>query len=415
MKKLTIFWGDKNSDSFYWLSEGESNSGGAISQLESHEILKDDLNCLAEMAEGAQVSLIISSNDVHYNAVSIPGKAQRHLRKAVPYLLEEQVAEAVDDLFIALGGKNSKDQIEVRAINSAYFASLIKRFKNAEISISRIIIDLDTLPASEDCMQAVLLNEDVLVVAQSGERWRCTASDFSWIVQKQLQALESEEEMPVAIPLEVICENEDDYMLFEQVLPAGRFAPNLNLVESVKQFLSEQQHKSINLLQGEFEPKKENTPLKKFLIKISSVAAVVLCAQIVWAGSQWFSLSAKSEQLERQKEVMWKQVFPGRKMPKTADKQIRAKMRELAGGQGDNAFVQMLDSVTSQIKSFSELYPTNVSYDAARNELRLDLIGKEYATLNNYRDQLIQAGFQVDMNSASQRGEGYSSRFIVKK
>ena len=40
---------------------------------------------------------------------------------------------------------------------------------------------------------------------------------------------------------------------------------------------------------------------------------------------------------------------------------------------------------------------------------------KDLPILNSYRDELKNAGHEVDMSSATQRGEGYSSRLIIRR
>ena len=415
MTKLTIFWGDKSDKTFYWyVDKPQEITSRAIPLLDEHEILKADLACLADIALHAQVELVLSLNDVHFNQVELPNKAQRHLRKAVPFLLEEQLAESVDDVFIAVGERNKSGQTPVRAIDLDYMNEINDAFKEAEISLKKVSIDLDNVELDSDAVSVILVGEQVLFVDQENVRWGCNRLDFSWLVQKHLSN-EDDEELPVAIPLNVVVNNSQDFQQFEQSLPAGRFAANEVLVDSTYQHLAESKEESINLLQGEFEPKVENSPLRKLITKAAVIFAIVFTVNLVYQGSTIFTLSAQADSLEDHKEVLWKQIFPRRKMPKNANRQIKSRIKALSGGKGDDAFLIMLESVTEKITDLSKLYPTNISYDASRNELRLDLIGNEYETLNAYRDTLTNAGFQVDMNSATQRGEGYSSRFIVKK
>ena len=415
MNKLTIFWGDKKSDSFVWYTDAAGENSNAIHQLESKEILKADLACMADMAAGQKVELVISASDVHMATVNVPGRAQRHLRKAVPYMLEEQVAESVDHLFIAISSRKNEDSIPVRGIAYQYLEDIVDQFKRAEIKLTRVVVDLDCLEFNEEGMLVVIDGELVHVADKTGKNWQCDRDDFSWLIQKQLSSLEENDEMPIAIPLKIVTDNEDAAKLFEQDLPAGRFAPTVELVEDVNEFIIQGSDKAINLLQAEFEPKAESSAIKKLVSKVALVAGIVLSVHLTYQGSQWYALSAKVDALEAQKEAMWKQAFPGRKMPKSASRQIRSALKSIGAGGGDSAFLTMLDDVSGKIGNFEELYPTNISFDVSRNELRLDLIGKEYATLNQYRDVLVNAGYQVDMNSATQRGDAYSSRFIVKK
>ncbi len=414
MNRLTIFWGDKNQKHFFWHFEGTAKDSVAVPQLESREILKDDLVVIADMAATSKVELVLSANDVHFAQVSVPGKAHRHMRKAIPFMLEEQVAESVDELFVAIGARNN-EKIAVRAIARRYLQSLVDKFKSAEIKLDKVIVDLDCVLRDEEGVLAILDNEKVLIAEHGKENWQCDVDDFSWLIQKQINAEETEDALPVAIPLSIVSENEDNAKMFEQNLPVGRFAPVVEPCDDIHAYIAQQSIDAINLLQAEFEPKSENSAIKQMLTKVAIVFAFVLGVHLTYQGSQWFTLAAKADVLEQEKEALWKQAFPGRKMPKSANRQIRSAVKSLSAGSGNSAFLTMLDEVTALISNANDLYPTNVSYDVARNEMRIDLIGKEYATLNVYRDSLVKSGFQVDMNSATQRGEGYSSRFIIKK
>lgn len=288
MNKLTIFWSTKNAEHFYWCVDTSHSSvevNSAIPILESHSILKADLACLADLASNCKVELIVASSDIHLNIVSLPNKAQRHLRKAVPFLLEEQLADSVDDMFIAIGNRIPSGDIPVRGVGLNYLEEILQVFADVEISLDRIRVDLDLLSQPEEGYQIVLVNDQVLLCDDQGERWSCDQIDFAWLVQKQLATNEDEEALPVAIPMLVTCDEEDIYKLFEQQLPAGRFAPILNLVDSVEESLSESGEPVLNLLQAEYEPKVESSPLKNMLFKVATIAAIILGAHLLYQGS----------------------------------------------------------------------------------------------------------------------------------
>lgn len=423
MNKLTIFWNDRSSDSFRWYLSGNqalnspksSSQITAVPDIESEQILKADLACLADTAHGKNVHLVLSCNDVHFNQVTMPNKGQRHLRKAVPYLLEEQVAQTIDELFFALGNRQNDGKIPVRGITLEYLQAIITQFKSAEIELTKISIDLDLLSVPETGSEVVLLNDKVLVSEDSGQRWSCNVSDFSWLAQKQLALNQGDEDLPVAIPLTVLSQAHEAYLNFEHQIPVGRFAPLEQNVESIEQTLSASKVESINLLQGDFEPKVENSPLKQILTKVASIAAIVLVAHLIYQGSQLVALEQQKTLLSQQRTVLWKQAFPGRKVPANPDKALRSFMRTLGGGDGESSFLALLQSTSASITSLNDIYPTNISYDSSRNELRVDLVAKDLPILNQYRDDLKQTGHQVEMSSATQRGDGYSSRLIIRK
>ncbi len=416
MNKLTIFWGSKNTDSFtWWLDENRIDTGNPIHELEEREILKADLACMADMASQYQVELILDCNDIHINQVEMPNKAQRHLRKAVPYMLEEQLAEPVDKVFIVLGGRTQQNKIPVRAINLHYFTEIIEQFKSAEIKLHQVVMELDLLPTPKEGYLLILKDEQIYVKDESGFAWHCDIADFSWLIQKQLIETTEDEELPIAIPLTVVCEVEEEFKLFEPQLPVGRFAAQSEIVSSIESYFANSTCSPINFLQAEFEPKAEKSPHKAMYMKVAAIAGILLGTHLLYQASAWFSLEQQRQYLGQQRTALWKQAFPGRKVPSNPDKVLRSYLSTLAGGDGSSSFLAMLQSTTEKITDLTKVYPTNISYDAPRGELRVDLIAKDLAVLNQYRDELKQSGHQVDMSSATQRGDGYSSRLIIRR
>ncbi|WP_444996882.1 type II secretion system protein GspL [Aliikangiella sp. IMCC44359] len=420
MGKLTIFWGVKAENSFFWcLDDQNINELSSIStpQLESQEILKADLACMAEIARSRQVELVLSCNDVHFNEVDLPNKAQRHLRKAVPFLIEEHLAEPVDNIFIAIGDRLKTGKIPVRGVALEYIQQITEQFIQAEIKLDSVHVDLDMIRQPEEGFNIVLSNGDVLVTDAEGQRWYCSPDDFSWLSQRVVAEQDSEDDdgLPIATPMTVFCDNQDDYANFEKQLPVGLFAPQVEFVESIEEHISANNQSKFNLLQGEFEPKVESSPLKNMLFKVASIIGVVLAVHLLYQGSQWFWLSSQSEALKQQRIVLWKQAFPGRKTPSNPDKSLRSFMKTIGSGQGEASFLSLLSSSAGLMKDLSQIYPTNISYNSSRNELRMDLFAKDLPVLNKYRDDLKVAGHQVEMSSATQRGDGYSSRLTVKR
>lgn len=425
MNKLSIFWEAKTSPYLRWYLTDDNKvvedltaetglQEQAISQLESHQLLKSDLELLTNMAKGKKVELILNGYDVHLDQVELPTTAKRHISKAVPYLIEEFVAEPIDDFFIAQGEKNKQQQIPVRAIRREYLQSILQAFKKAEIQLKAVYLELDLLAIPQQGFTAVIKDDALLVIQDDQISWQCDRQEFSWLIEKKLQAMD--EELPVAIPLQIITEQQNEITEdFINQLPTGRFATEITQVKSVEQWVLESKNKPINLLQGEFAVKSENSRLKNLLTQVASIAAVVLVAFLLYQASQWFSLHQQYQKLSAQKAVLWKQAFPGEKYPRNSDRVLASRMKQLAGANQQNAFLAMLSSVSSQIEDLQKLYPTNISYDAIDGEIRLDLIAKELEGLNQYKEKLKQAGFDTEGGSATQRGDGYASRLTVRR
>ena len=414
MNELTLFWGSKDDPTFSWKLANDvtsSTSQVALHQLESEQILKADLSCIADMAMDAKVRLVLSNSDIVCANLQVPNKAQKLLRKAIPYMMEDDIATPVDQLFFALADKPIDSRLTVRAIDRYYLESILNMFNTAEIKLHQILVDSDLIDQPKEGFRLLIHNDNCLVVDHQNNRWHCHQDDFSWLIQKQLSEVESENEMPIALPLEVISQHPTDE--FEHQLPVGRFAVESVQVDDYYQFLLSQTGRSLNLLQAEYEPKKESSKVRLFATKVATLAAVVLLAFMVYQGTQIYVLSDTKAQLNEQKKTLLKQAFPNSKRP--TEKALKVYMKSLGESSGQGGFLSLLSSASESLTDLTKIYPTNISYDHARNELRIDVIAADLVVLDQYADTLRKKGHKVDKSSETQRGEGYSSRLTITR
>ena len=421
MAKLVLFWGEKNDQTFTWrFATGQENELSQLPahsldnyQLESKEILKADLACLADMALSNSVTLVVSSIDIATAQVEVPNKAQRLLRKAIPYMLEDEVATSVDDLFFAFADRNKNNRMPVRAIERSYLESLVEQFNLAEILLSEILVDIDLLTEPEEGIKLIVNDTQCLSVDDKNLRWHCHPDDYSWLIQKQINSDDTDDELPVAIPMDIYSEQPTDE--FIRQLPVGRFAPEHHQVADIYEFMLAQPYKGINLLQAEYEPKKESSKLTDFLLKVASVAGFVLMANLIYQAANIYTLSEKKQQLDAQKITLYKQAFPGTLKIRNPEKSMRTYIKSLGASSGGGDFLSLLTSSSELLTDLSKIYPTNINYDSTRSELRIDVIASDLVVLDKYAEALKASGHQVEKSSETKRGEGYSSRLVIRK
>lgn len=415
MNKLTIFWGNESDPSFYWVGSQEElqdNSQRPIHRLENHEILKADLSCLADMASSSQVSLVVSCQDVISARLTVPNKAQKLLRKAIPYMIEDDVASSVDDLFFAIDEKVIESKINVRAIERVYLEKIVQQFQDAEIKLSKITVDIDRVVAPEEGLLVIIDDRQCLVVDDKLQRWHCHSDDFAWLIQKMLNDIEVDEELPIAIPLNIIASQAIDEFIHQ--LPVGRFAVESTEETDIRSCFSSNAP-VINILQAEYEPKKESSKLNGFFMKVASVAGIVLLTHLIFQGVNYYTLSETKMQLDKQKFTLFKQAFPTNKNVRSPEKEMRVYLKSLGGNSGGGGFLSLLNSSSDALIDLNKIQPTNISYDHTKNELKMDVIASDLTVLDQYAETLRKAGHQVDKSSETQKGDGYSSRLTISR
>ncbi|MGB0495017.1 MAG: type II secretion system protein GspL, partial [Kangiellaceae bacterium] len=267
MANLLIFWGENEQSTLTWklnqtetktTSEGDVNSdsySNASYQLQSEEILKADLNCLADMAEKNKVSLILSSQDIISAELDIPNRNPKLIRKAIPFMMEDEVATAVDSLFYAYKERGKDKPISVRGIERSYIESLIEQFAKAEIKLEHILLEQDLITTPKDGYSVLLEESNCAVVNTEGDIWNCFPEDFSWLIQKQLaesensqmasNQAENNESLAIAISLNIY--STLNCAEFVKNLPVGRFAVKEHSIES-KQSLLAKSFSNVNMI-----------------------------------------------------------------------------------------------------------------------------------------------------------------------
>ena len=113
---------------------------------------------------GRHVCALVPSTDVLLAEPEVPVKAGTKLQQVVPYALEEQLAEDIDDLHFAIGKRASDSQVTpVAVVAHALMDDWISALKSAGLTPESMYADSDLLPENPGHAVA-LLEMDVVVI-----------------------------------------------------------------------------------------------------------------------------------------------------------------------------------------------------------------------------------------------------------
>ena len=102
---LYIRLGSQQQDKIFWLVwSGNEKEIIASGELASAEMLSS----LTDKARHRTVVAIVPNQDVMLKSLQVPGKSERAIRMAAPYMLEDELAQDVEQLFFGYG-RVSKD------------------------------------------------------------------------------------------------------------------------------------------------------------------------------------------------------------------------------------------------------------------------------------------------------------------
>lgn len=335
------------------------------------------------------MDVVLAASDAVLAQVSLTRRQARHIRKVLPYLLEETLLDAPETLWFA-HGKPESGQYPVLACNRAFLESLADYLAGAGLAIRGVWVDADLLAG-----QAPLL-------AGYGEQPR------------EYLVLPSRQEALVAP------HDELDNLLALSGLQASRLTEysgeaSLDVLAGA---LDDAPATSVNLLHGELKPRQAvvgvgRSGWQRDWLPVMRFAAVVLVG--VW-GLFWLQKVAYERaagDAYRQAEALYEELYPDDRAV-AVERQFRQRLAALGANAGGQGFIQILAPLGAHIRGESgSIEVRRMQYDQLDGLLQLDLRAPDFDSLQGVRERIQSAGMAAEITEGRSQGDRVTARIKV--
>ncbi len=360
----------------------------------------------AGYAQSGRVIVFVPGSDALVKRVNVPTRQAQKLRRAVPFALEDQLAQDVDELHFALGQPLDDATVPVVVVSRACMERWHQALEEAEVRPGLMVPDMLAIPFEEGTW-ALLLEE-------RGAQLR-TEREFGVAMDR--------EEAPAL--LELALEGSEPPLAGITVIDARRdrsTPPDLGPVEGTElrvqpvgsplEALSQGVGSgAINLLQGSYSRQEQYGRLWRPW----RLAVALLGGLIVLQGgmglAHYRELRSADEQLYRQVEQTYREAFPDAKSIVNPRVQMERKLEELRGGGGEGGVIALLAAAGPLLKG------EGIDIRALRfrdGGLELDLELKDLPSLDGLKQRLSAQGLGVEIQTASTRGNKVESRLAIR-
>jgi general secretion pathway protein L len=374
-----------------------------------------------------EVIVLVPSAEVLTTTVDIPLRGGAKLQAALPYALEEYLADDVDNLHFAAGPKRSSGRTPVSVVNHERMAAWIEALAEADIHAASIIADsygLARIPGTISMLLAenqVFINDgdDVELVMQGVSPGEALAaigalddgggsdhggeSDASQLPRHVLVYCEAGDEERyqadwIAIRQEL--DSVDVRILADGIMP--RLAATVATGAG------------INLLQGMYGGKKEYSGL----FKPWRYAAILLLAftvvGIAAKATDYYLLVRQETELKQTFNTQYRQILPG--APETDDpaRVIESLRRRVGTVSSAPVFLQSMEQLSLAMQQNREATIEAISYRAGVVDIRVS--APNVAMLDSIEKAVGQNGqFRATIQSTDQDGEKVSGRIQIQE
>ena len=374
-----------------------------------------------------EVIVLVPSTEVLTTSVDLPIRGGAKLQAALPYALEEYLADDVDKLHFAAGPRRASGKTPVSVVNHERIAEWNELLADADIHASSIIAESYGLARIPGTISMLLVKNQVFI--NDGGDIELVMQDVSpgdalaaiGALDDGSKADSSEEAQAPLLPHHVLvfCDAEDearyqhDWIAMREEL--GSVDVKL-LADGVMPRLAATvaTGAGINLLQGVYGAKKEYGSL----FRQWKYAAILLLALgvigIAAKATDYYVLLRQEAELQQIFNTEYRQILPG--APDTADpaRVIESLKRRVGTVTSTPVFLQSMDQLSRAMQQNPEASIVAISYRARVVDIRVT--APNVAMLDNIERAVDQNGqFQATIQSTDQDGERVNGRIQIQE
>ncbi len=381
--------------------EGVPITRGAEARLEQ----------VSSVTQNAHVIVLLPLEQMLLTKVNTRARKQKHLQKAVPFALEDELADDVDNLHFAMGQRYGENDYPVAVIDKHTLDRVIDELADAGIYPDLLTADVFGLPFRENTWTLLIEDERALVRT---EKFQGFTIDLHNLQQMLTSSLRQADVTPAE--LNVYCCDESQQGIKKLNLPIsinelddcppGLFADGLDDEEC------------INLLQNTY--KKKDKKHRQF--GAWKVAAMLFAA---WLALSFISvfldharLSKQEKKLDNQIVQIMRQTFPDMKnvSADSARTKMEARLKNFIdtnSAQSKAGFMELLAMSGESMKQAGKVDIDAMNY--REGKLNMSVKSADVQILDTVKQTLKSKNYAADIQSANTQGNNVEAKLVIAK
>ncbi|ULN64381.1 type II secretion system protein GspL [Vibrio gigantis] len=402
---LTVRLSSEPQSPVQWLvwstSQQEVIASGELSSWEQ-------LDELTPYAEKRSCIALLPGNECLIKRVEIPKGAARQFDSMLPFLLEDEVAQDIEDLHLTILDKDAT-HATVCGVDREWLKQALDLFREANIIFRKVLPDTLAVPFEEPGISALQIDQHWLLrqgnyqAVSISEAWLPMFLQSDWVVaddEEQATTIFSYTAMPSD-------EVQQQSGVNWQAKPA----------ELVMSLLSQQAITSgVNLLTGTFKTKSSFSKYWRVWQKVAIAACLLVAVIVTQQVLKVQQYEAQAQAYRMESERIFRTVLPGKQRIPTVS-YLKRQMNDEAkkyGGSSDGdsllGWLALLPETLGQVKSIEV---ESIRYDGNRSEVRLQAKSSDFQHFETARVKLEEK-FTVEQGPLNRNGDAVFGSFTLK-
>ncbi|MEZ5470759.1 MAG: type II secretion system protein GspL [Marinicella sp.] len=322
--------------------------------------------------------LLLPATWLYQSKTHIPSKNQDVLKKSIPFAIEEELSNDVEDNYYAfsLNGDGSQDVI---AIEKVLLKGIDQDIKNHQLKVLAIYSELDWIPNIDKAISVWVEDNYSIIRFADGQAMRAANQQLSQLItlfKKDLSVIYTNDSRALAgVDLEV--------------------QQDLNELSCVD-FLSRQH--PINLYVDELREQEQQANMESWRM-VSGLAVLLL---ISWLGIQLFQswqLGRDIDELKSQQQVLFQQTFsdaaPAELIDPFAAMRSRMQLSSNQSTVNTSIFIDMVHHLGAVTRTMKNVQIADMRLVSEKLEIQIS--APNLSTVNNFHQQLQAAAYNYNV------------------
>jgi general secretion pathway protein L len=394
---------DTAADQVTWFVRGGGDS----------TVYEGSLTDASQQVRGRRILVLIPASEILITSVTIPTRNRQRLLQAIPFSLENELTEDIDELHFAAGNMDNDNITPVAVIARQRLDEWLERLESAGIEPLGLFADLLCLPLEPETWSLYQDDHILQIHSRANQGHSVDAINGGDFLQLALQ--QAEESAPNKLIYYKLKES-------RQRLDLESIAPDCEIVTKEIDNLPRltallgsdlDEKEQINLLQGEYQRVDKMTLQWKRWLPAAVLGSIFIVLSVGSAIQEYFHYQHQSTELTAQIRQTFQQAFPNIKRivdPRVQmEQQLKAMQQGRSGGFAQ--FASLFAPAASVIKNSPNTTLQNISF--RDGQLNLQLTIKELQALETLKKTIESKRLKVEIRSANASGNQVTSHLRI--
>lgn len=324
---------------------------------------------------GRRVVVFLPAADVRLASVKVPARQPSKVMQAVPYALEDQVAEDVDSLHFAIGTRQEDGSHPVAVVSRARLARVLTALRARGLQPELLVPEMLALPppAADGAWSALVDDTQAIVRSGPWSGFSCGATDLD----AYLSMADPTRTRPLR--LQVAGDAPSDWSTLAWPLT---LLPQPNGLVALAAQLRPAQ--AINLLQGGFAQSRDIERLwKPWRLAAALLLAWLVLGSVSFLVDTW-KLEAELRRQDAANVARFQQLFPDQTRVVDLSAQLEQQLRARAAGGSAGGPLALFEPLAQALAASPGLKLTGMQY--REGALFLSMTATDLQVLENLRN-----------------------------